>query len=271
MSNKTVDYIRKHISPFQPQTLIILGSGLGNLGEKLQEPISLNYQDIPDFPHSTVQGHGGRLICGRLGEREVLCMQGRFHLYEGHKPQTIHQLFAWFQELGIQELIVTNAAGSLNPDIAPGSLMLIKDHINLSGQNPLIGANDDKIGPRFPALNNAYDEEIRTRVKLLAKKHNIALSEGVYMMVLGPNFETPAEIRAFRILGADAVGMSTVPEVISAIHVGMKVLGISVITNYGAGMSAEQPSHEETLAQGQKASDELTKLISSYLSIKGAK
>ena len=166
---------------------------------------------------------------------------------------------------------MTNAAGSLNPDIAPGSLMLIKDHINLSGQNPLIGANDDKIGPRFPALNNAYDEEIRTRVKHLAQKQNITLSEGVYMMVLGPNFETPAEIRAFRILGADAVGMSTVPEVISAIHVGMKVLGISVITNYGAGMSAEQPSHEETLAQGQKASDELTKLISSYLSIKGAK
>ena len=265
MSNNTVDYIRQHITPYQPQTLIILGSGLGNLGEKLQEPIFLAYQDIPDFPHSTVQGHGGKLICGRLGEREVLCMQGRFHLYEGHKPQIIHQLFAWFKELGIKELIVTNAAGSLNPDIAPGSLMLIKDHINLSGQNPLIGANDDKIGPRFPALNNAYDEEIRAQVKHLAQKQNITLSEGVYMMVLGPNFETPAEIRAFRILGADAVGMSTVPEVISAIHVGMKVLGISVITNYGAGMSTEQPSHEETLAQGQKASNQLSQLIIAYL------
>lgn len=265
MLEQTSAYIRSRITPRLPQTLIILGSGLGGLGEKLENAVSLDYKDIPDFPQSTVKGHGGRLICGKLGSREVLCMQGRFHLYEGHDPQVINRLFCMFKLLGISELIVTNAAGSLNPDMPPGSLMLISDHINFSGRNPLIGPDDEGFGPRFPDLSNAYDVDTRTQIKGLAAARNIRLHEGVYLMVLGPNFETPAEIRAFRILGADAVGMSTVPEVIAAVHVGMKVLGISVITNFGTGMAQGTQSHEETLAQGQKASAALTGLLTAYL------
>ena len=265
MINTTVNYIKQQLAPRTPTTLIILGSGLGSLGEKLNNPIFIDYKDIPGFPQSTVKGHGSRLICGRLGNREVLCMQGRFHLYEGHAPQIINQLFQIYRLLGIKELIVTNAAGSLNPDMPPGSLMLISDHINFSGQNPLIGPDDESFGPRFPDMSNAYDKDTRQLIQNIAQKQNITLHQGTYLMVLGPNFETPAEIRAFRILGADAVGMSTVPEVISAIHAGIKVLGISVITNFGTGMQQGTQSHEETLAQGQNASAKLINLITAYL------
>ncbi len=265
MINQTVDYIKQHISPRTPQTLIILGSGLSELGNMLEDSIIINYNDIPNFPQSTVKGHHSRLICGRLGNQDVLCMQGRFHLYEGHAPQVINQLFQVYQQLGIKELIVTNAAGSLQNDMPPGSLMLISDHINLSGKNPLLGPDDETFGPRFPDLSNAYDITIRQKIKSIAQQENIKLHEGTYIMVLGPNFETPAEIRTFQILGGNAVGMSTIPEVISAIHKGMKVLGISVITNYGTGMSQAPQSHEETLAQGQNASAQLTHLISCYL------
>ena len=265
MINESVEYIKKQIFPRKPQTLIILGSGLGKLGDSLQDSICINYADIPHFPQSTVKGHGHQLICGRLGQQEVLCMQGRFHLYEGHQPQIINQLFQIYKQLGINELIVTNASGSLNPDMPPGSLMLISDHINFSGKNPLLGADDESYGPRFPDMSNAYDNQIRQQIKAIASQHDINLFEGSYLMVLGPNFETPAEIRAFRILGADAVGMSTVPEVISAVHKGIKVLGISVITNFGTGLQNQTQNHEETLQQGQNASAQLTKLISLYL------
>lgn len=265
MINSIVHYIKEHIFPRTPTTLIILGSGLGSLGEKLENSISINYKDIPHFPQSTVKGHESRLICGRLGNKEVLCMQGRFHLYEGHSPQTINQLFQIYKLLGIKELIVTNAAGSLNPNIPPGSLMLINDHINFSGKNPLIGPDDESFGPRFPDMSNAYDKNTRQLIHTIAQQQNLELHEGTYLMVLGPNFETPAEIRAFRILGADAVGMSTVPEVISAVHAGMKVLGISVITNFGTGMQQGTQSHEETLSQGQNASTKLIQLVTAYL------
>ena len=265
MIKTTAEYIQKHIYPMTPSTLIILGSGLGGLGELLKDAVYLNYQDIPNFPHSTVKGHCGRLICGRLGNKEVLCMQGRFHLYEGHSPQLINWLFCVYKSLGIKELIVTNAAGSLNPDMPPGSLMLISDHINFSGKNPLLGPDDESFGPRFPDMSNAYDKDTRNIIKNIAQNYNITLHEGIYLMVLGPNFETPAEIRAFRILGADAVGMSTVPEVIAAIHSNIKVLGISVITNFGTGMQSNCHSHEETLNQAQNASQKLTQLITHYL------
>ena len=265
MLEQTAAFIRNHIAPRRPETLIILGSGLGSLGNELQNAVSLDYADIPGFPQSTVKGHGGRLICGTLGSREVLCMQGRFHLYEGHEPQVINRLFCVFKLLGITDLIVTNAAGSLNPDMPPGSLMLISDHINLSGRNPLLGPDDESFGPRFPDMSNAYDTAACAKIEKLAAEQNIPLHKGVYLMVLGPNFETPAEIRAFRILGADAVGMSTVPEVIAAVHAGIKVLGISVITNFGTGMTQTAQSHEETLAQGQKASAALIGLLTAYL------
>ena len=265
MINTIAQNIRTHLGNRSPDTALILGSGLNTLADEIHDPIIIPYAEIEDFPRSTVAGHQGRLICGKLENREVLCLQGRFHLYEGHTPQTINKVIKVLQTLGIKELIVTNAAGSLNPDFAPGSLMLIADHINLSCTNPLIGPDDEIYGPRFPGMADAYTATIRKKIKLLAARENIPLNEGVYMMVLGPNFETAAEIKAYRILGADAIGMSTVPEVIAAVHSGMKVLGISVITNYGTGMSNICPSHEETLREGEKAAEDLTRLLKAYL------
>lgn len=265
MINEIAQTIRTRLDGRCPNTALILGSGLNALADEISNPVIIPYAEIEGFPRSTVAGHQGRLICGKLAGREVLCLQGRFHLYEGHAPQTINTVIKVLQTLSIKELIVTNAAGSLNPDFAPGSLMLIADHINLSGTNPLIGPDDEKYGPRFPGMANAYTAAIRQQVKQLAARENILLHEGIYMMVLGPNFETAAEIKAYRILGADAVGMSTVPEVIAAVHSGMKVLGISVITNYGTGMSDIRPSHEETLREGEKAAANLTRLLKAYL------
>ena len=190
---------------------------------------------------------------------------GRFHLYEGHKPQVINTVIKAFQLLGIKNLIVTNAAGSLNPDFSPGSLMLIRDHINFSGTNPLIGPNDDTLGPRFPGMADAYTAEYREKARRIAANLNIRLNEGVYLWALGPCFETAAEIKMFQVLGGDAVGMSTVPEVICAVHSGMKVLGLSVITNYGTGMNQSAPSHEETLREGNKAAADLTRLVKQFI------
>lgn len=265
MIEKITAQIKEKLGSHRPQTAIILGSGLGGLGDEIENPRIIEYKDIEGFPQSTVSGHKGRLIAGILEGREVLCMQGRIHLYEGHDPQAINTIIKTFQTLGIKELIVTNAAGSLDENMAPGSIMLIKDHINFSGRNPLVGPDDEKFGPRFPDLGNAYTQSIRQRIKQIAQRENIALHEGVYLMVLGPNFETAAEIRAFRILGADAVGMSTVPEVIAAAHSGIKVLGLSVITNFGTGMRRGEQSHAETLEQAQKAASNLTRLVRAYL------
>ena len=265
MIEKIAAQIKEKLGNRRPQTAIILGSGLGGLGDEIENPRIIEYKDIEGFPQSTVSGHKGRLIAGILEGCEVLCMQGRIHLYEGHDPQTVNTIIKTFQTLGIKELIVTNAAGSLDENMAPGSIMLIKDHINFSGRNPLVGPDDEKFGPRFPDLSNAYTQSIRQQVKQIAQRENIALHEGVYLMVLGPNFETAAEIRAFRILGADAVGMSTVPEVIAAAHSGLKVLGLSVITNFGTGMHRGEQSHTETLEQAQKAAADLTRLVRAYL------
>lgn len=265
MIEEIANYIRSHIGHNLPETAIILGSGLGGLGEEIEKPVYINYNDIPGFPHSTVAGHKGRLIIGRLEGKMVLCMQGRIHLYEGHDPSSIKLIIEVFQELGIKNLIVTNAAGSLKLDMPPGSIMLIKDHINLSGRNPLIGANDEKYGPRFPIMNDAYTTDFRDKAKTIAQKNNIPLHEGVYLMVLGPNFETIAEIKAFQILGADAVGMSTVPEVICAARSGIKVLGLSVITNYGTGMNEQIHDHAQTLHQADLAAANLTKLVRGFI------
>lgn len=260
-----IEQFKRLLADKRPQTAVILGSGLGSVADAIEDPLTIDYAAIEGFPRTTVAGHSGKMIVGRLGQSEVLCLQGRFHLYEGHRPQVIAEVVNALKAVGVNRLIVTNAAGSLNPEFTPGSLMLIKDHINFSGQNPLVGANDENTGPRFPDMSNAYDRDMRRQAKELAAKLGIILPEGVYLMVLGPNFETAAEIRAFRTLGADAVGMSTVPEVIAAVHAGIKVLAVSAVTNFGTGLQETPLSHEETIAGAARASSALTALITNYI------
>lgn len=265
MIKNIAEEIRSRLGKHTPEIAIILGSGLGHLADKIKDPVIIPYAEIKGFPQSSVSGHMGRLIAGRLEDKEVLCMQGRFHIYEGISPSEINKVITVFKLLGIKTLIVTNAAGSLNHELTPGSIMLIKDHINLSGTNPLIGPDDETYGPRFPDMSNAYDLTLRQKLLETAKRLGQNISQGVYLMVSGPTFETPAEIKAFRTLGADAVGMSTVPEVICAVHAGIKVLGLSVITNYGTGMTDKAQSHQETLAQGELAAANLTRLVKTFL------
>lgn len=265
MIEKIAAFIQNRIGSLHPDTGLILGSGLGGIADTVKNPVIIPYGEIPDFPQSSVAGHQGRLVIGRLHNHTVICLQGRFHLYEGHDPKVINSVIQTLKVLGIKQLIVTNAAGSLNLEYAPGSIMMISDHINFSGRNPLVGFDDEKYGPRFPAMANAYPENLRQKMRQTADSLRIKLHEGIYLMVLGPNFETAAEIKAFRILGADAVGMSTVPEVICAARCGIPVLGLSVITNYGTGLAVDTASHAETLEQGQKASADLSLLLQTYL------
>ena len=265
MLEKAKEFIRKNLPLHHPETAVILGTGLGDFVGGISRLSSLEYKNIPGFPESTVQGHKGELLHGYLGDKELLCLNGRFHLYEGHDPAVIADVIHLLKDLGISRLIVTNAAGSLRQDMPPGTLMLINDHINFSGKNPLVGSNNEKYGPRFPAMNGAYTESLRRKCKEVAAKNNINLAEGVYLMVLGPNFETAAEVKAFAQWGADAVGMSTVPEVIAAAHCGMDVLGVSVITNYAAGLISNTPSHRETLAEADKSAAKMTRLISEFI------
>jgi len=263
-----IDNITKQISSrlngFIPKTAIILGSGLGKLAEEIKNPIIIKYDEIKDFPQSTVKGHEGRFVIGYLENEPVIIMQGRIHLYEGHSPEKINIIIRTLKKLGVENLFLTNAAGSLNTDIPQGSLMLISDHINFSGINPLIGPNDDNFGPRFPDMSDAYNKENRDKLKSLASENNITLHEGVYLMVTGPNYETGAEIKAFRTLGANAVGMSTIPETISAVHSGMRVNAISVITNMATGIATTKHSHDEVVKQADIATQNLTKLLKAY-------
>ncbi len=256
--------IKNKIKGYKPKRLIILGSGLGGVADELTDIKIIDYKDIKGFPASSVAGHEGRLIAGRLGSEDVLCMQGRAHLYEGHCPSVIDDIIKAFFDAGIRELIVTNAAGSLQKNAPPGSIMLISDHINFVGINPLVGKNKEEYGPRFVDMSDAYNKVLRKKVKSIAKKQRIKVHEGVYLFVLGPVFETKAEIKAFKALGADCVGMSTVPEVISAVHCGMSVIGMSAITNYGTGLQKKSLSHEETLEVGAIASKNIIKLIKAY-------
>lgn len=230
-----------------PRIALVLGSGLGGLADNLEDRRSIAYADIPGFPRSTAPGHAGRLVAGSLAGTPVLCMQGRFHVYEGWEPSHIAFPVRVFRALGVQVLMLTNAAGGVNLAYRPGDFMLIRDHINLSGRNPLVGPNDDRIGPRFPDLSKAYDPELRQIARQTADSLGIELHEGVYAWFLGPSFETPAEIRMARLLGADAVGMSTVPEVIAAVHCGLRVLGISCITNMAAGILDQPITAEEVI------------------------
>ncbi len=236
----------------KPAVALILGSGLGSLAEEVRDATGIPYEEIPYFARSTVVGHAGRLLIGTLEDVPVVVMQGRFHFYEGYSPQIITFPVRVMHLLGAQTLIVTNAAGGVNPAYRPGDFMLIRDHINfpgLAGVNPLIGPNEERLGERFPALAKAYDPQLRALARSAAAQWpDMTLHEGIYTMVAGPSYETGAELRALRILGTDAVGMSTVPEVIVARHMGMRVLGLSLITNTATGEESEEVNHAEVLA-----------------------
>jgi xanthosine phosphorylase len=257
--------IRARAGGRTPRLGIVLGSGLGGLADLLEDAVAIPYAEIPGFPTSTVAGHAGRFVVGELDGVTVACMQGRFHLYEGHAPSVIRLPIRVFRALGADTVLLTNAAGSLNPWVGPGSLMLITDHLNFMWTNPLVGPNDDAWGERFVGLENAYDPELRRRLVRLAGEIGIRLHEGVYCALLGPLFETPAEITAYRTLGADAVGMSTVPEVIVARHCGLRVAAISAITNLGVGLSDEAVDHEQTLRGAALAAADLTRLVRAFV------
>jgi len=250
---------------FEPEIGLILGSGLGGLADELENPIAIDYADIPDFPQSTAPGHKGRLVLGSLSGKKLVCMQGRFHYYEGWEMADIALPVRTMKCLGIRSLIVTNAAGGVNAAFEAGDLMLITDHINMMGANPLRGANDDTFGQRFPDMSQAYSGSMRASARKAAQRAGVTLREGVYLACSGPSYETPAEIRAFRTLGADAVGMSTVPEVIAAAHCGLPVLGISLISNMAAGISSHPLSGEEVIEMGKRKAAQMQQLVSEIL------
>ena len=256
-----VDVIRARVPDCAPRLGLILGSGLGGIAAALEHATAIDYADLPGFPRPGIEGHAGRLVLGRLGGVEVACLQGRVHLYEGVPAAAVNLLPRTLKALGCEILILTNAAGSLRPEIEPGALALIEDHINLLGHNPLVGPNDPEIGLRFPDLSETYDRDLRARARAVAARLGIPLRSGVYLSTLGPSFETPAEIRAFRVLGAELVGMSTVPEAISARHCGLKVVGFSIVTNLAAGLTDQTLSHEQTLAVAAQAADRLRMLL----------
>ena len=257
-------YIRER-TDLCPQTAIILGSGLGGLAERIQDAEIIPYREIPGFPASHVAGHAARLVFGRIGERELVAMQGRFHYYEGFSMRELCLPVYVLRELGVKNLVVTNACGGVNSAFAPGDLMLIADHINLIGKNPLIGPNDERFGLRFPDMSDAYDPALRAFARRTAEELGIPLREGVYAFFSGPCFETAAEIRAYKALGADAVGMSTVPEVIAARYLGMKVLGLSCITNMATGIAEKKHSHQEVLATAAAAGESFCALAEAIL------
>lgn len=261
---KAANYIKER--GFQTaKTALILGSGLGGFADHLSERVRIPYSEIPGFPHASVPGHKGELVMGTLHGVPVLCMNGRFHYYEGYSMEElgfpIHVLCA----MGVETLILTNAAGGIREDFMPGTLMLLSDHLKLSLDSPLRGKNDDSLGTRFFDVSDCYNKALRTLAHATAKELGIPLCEGVYAYMGGPNYETPAEIKMLCTLGADAVGMSTVPEALAAVHDGMRVLGISLITNQAAGMGEAPLSHEEVTHAGERASEEFARLLGALI------
>jgi purine-nucleoside phosphorylase len=264
------DYLRAQI-PRPPRVALILGTGLGGLAERIAAPTIIPYATIPRFPQATVAGHAGRLVAGELEGVSVAALQGRFHLYEGYTPQQVVLPVRALRLLGAEIVIVTNASGGLNPSYDAGDLMLLADHIGLAtmaGLNPLRGPNDEAFGPRFPAMTGAYDAPLRAIAREAAAALEMPLREGVYAMVAGPNYETPAELRFLRQIGADAVGMSTVPEVIAARHAGMRVLAISCVTNIALppdGAAPPEPVHAEVVATAERSGANLARLVERVL------
>ncbi|MGM0874075.1 MAG: purine-nucleoside phosphorylase [Bacillota bacterium] len=246
-----------------PKIGLILGSGLGVLADEIENPVKIPYNEIPNFPVSTVEGHAGQLVFGTLKGAKVVAMQGRFHFYEGYSLDKVTAPVRVMKELGVETLIVTNAAGGINESFEAGDLMLITDHINNMGTNPLIGPNDSNIGVRFPDMSESYDGKLRDMAKNSANELNIKLQEGVYVGNTGPSYETPAEVRALRTLGGDAVGMSTVPEVIVAKHAGLNVLGISCISNMASGILDQPLSHDEVIETTEKVRANFLNLVKS--------
>lgn len=249
----------------RPPTAVVLGSGLGAFGAELSRRVEIPYADIPGWPCSTAIGHAGKLIIGKLGAQTVAVMSGRAHLYEGNTPAQATFGVRVLGRMGVKAMVFTNAAGGINLALQRGGLVLISDHINLQGCNPLVGPNDDSLGPRFPDMSEAYSRCYREIARQVAAELGIPLSEGVYAAVLGPSYETPAEIRFLRTIGADVVGMSTVPEVIVANHMGIKVLGISCVTNMAAGILPQRINHEEVLETGAMVRGTLVRLLKAVL------
>lgn len=262
--DRAVEDIRQ-VCDLVPDASLILGTGLGGLAKEIDCAAQISYSEIPGFPVSTVESHAGRLLLGTLGGRNVVAMQGRFHLYEGYSMQQITFPVRVMRALGADKLVVSNACGGMNPFWSAGDLMLIADHINLLGDNPLIGPNDESLGPRFPDMSAPFDPELRKIARSVAQDLKITLREGVYVAVTGPNLETPAEYRFLRGIGADVVGMSTVPEVIVAVHGGMRVLGVSIITDECFPDALEPANVERIIATAQKAEPGLTRLVTGVL------
>ncbi|MFJ7975227.1 purine-nucleoside phosphorylase [Peribacillus sp. JNUCC 23] len=248
---KAASFIKEKFNA-TPEIGLILGSGLGVLADEIENAVKIPYSEIPEFPVSTVEGHAGQLVLGELSGKKVVAMQGRFHYYEGYPMELVTFPVRVMKLLGVEKMIVTNAAGSVNESFVPGDLMLITDHINYTGTNPLIGPNDERFGPRFPDMSEAYSKQLRAKAKEIATSLQLDTKEGVYLGFSGPTYETPAEIRLARVMGGDAVGMSTVPEVIIARHSGIEVLGISCITNMAAGILDQPLSHEEVIETTEK-------------------
>ncbi len=259
--DEALSFLESKIGDFRPEYLLILGTGLGQLAEEIDLSISIEYDDIPHFPVSTVESHHGRLLFGHLGGKPIVAMQGRFHYYEGYTMQEIVFPVRVARSLGVQTLIVSNACGGLNPNFRRGDIMLINDHINFLGDNPLIGPNDDELGPRFPDMSEPYTDRLIDTAEHVALDLSIKMHEGVYLAISGPMLETKAEYRYMRQLGADVVGMSTVPEVIAAVHMGLEVLGISVITDECFPDALEPVSLDDVLEAAGMAEPKMTQVI----------
>ena len=262
--DNAVSYIRSRTDA-EPEFGMILGSGLGDFADTLENRLVIPFSEIPDFPAATVPGHVGAFVFGTKHGRKIVCLQGRIHYYEGHPMSLLSMPVRMMAKLGVKLLVLTNAAGGVNKDYRPGDLMLITDHINFSGSNPLIGPHEPEFGPRFPDVSDLYSSALRLKVKLAAVEAGIGLRQGVYMMFSGPSYETPAEVRMARILGADAVGMSTAPEAIVAAQCGIKCLGISCITNLAAGVSPNKLSHQEVMETAALAHDKFHNLLNLIL------
>ena len=259
------DFINGKTNGFVPEIAVVLGSGLSGFADRIEKETVIPYKDIPCFAKATAPYHEGSLIFGRLEGKRIVCMNGRLHFYEGHNMSDIVFPLRVLRKLGAEKIILTNASGGINESFSVGDIMLIEDHINFQGRNVLIGPNDDELGVRFPDMTHAYSPELRKLAENCAKKLDIELKKGVYIACTGPSYETPAEIRAFRILGADAVGMSTVPEVIAAVHCGFEVLAFSLITNMAAGITGNRLTMEEVAETGKKRSAVLGSLVSQVI------
>ncbi|MCP3772535.1 purine-nucleoside phosphorylase [Paenibacillus sp. MZ04-78.2] len=262
---EAAEYIRGKY-PEKPEISLILGSGLGVLADLVEGGVTIPYEDIPHFPVSTVEGHAGELLLGKVEGKHVLMMKGRFHMYEGYGVETVSFPVRVMKELGVEKLLVTNAAGGINTSFEVGDLMLIRDHINFTFRNPLIGPNHNELGVRFPDMSEAYSRRLRETAKEVAAEQGLKVQEGVYIGLLGPSYETPAEIRMMRTLGGDAVGMSTVPEVLVARHAGMEVLGFSCISNMAAGILDQPLSHAEVMETTERVKPKFLKLVLGIIS-----